>query len=319
MKSKSRTTRSSSAKVTLKKAHSFLSLQWKELLAQGLRDDNWELDWTSLGANPRSQKIKARIYAKSEGIWVGSSLCHAAEVLSFELGAPLKVKSLKSDGEHLTAGMVVAEWEGPAQTLLAIERPFLNIASYLGGIALKTNRLVTLVEDAWKNHPQHTSLKDCPRVTSTRKILPHYRDLAIYAVIAGGGYSHRVNLAGGVLIKENHIAAAGGIAKAIDGVKRVMPHGLKIEIEVRNQKELKQAVQAGAEIVMLDNFSPAQVTEALKDLDQYCEPALRPLIEISGGLSELTISDYVQNGVDILSVGSLTHSVQSIDLSLIVK
>ena len=152
-------------------------------------------------------------------------------------------------------------------------------------------------------------------MTATRKTLPGYRDLAVHAVICGGGYSHRVSLAGGVLIKENHIASAGGVAEAIRGVQSVAPHGLKCEVEVRSMDELKQAVAAGAEGVLLDNFTPAQIRDGIKFVRGSGKSVF---IEASGGLNESNISDYVIDGVNILSSGSLTHSVQAIDLSLLI-
>src|SRR5690606_37963643 len=172
--------------------------------------------------------------------------------------------------------------------------------------------LVSIVDGAWK---KSRSPGEAPRVTSTRKILPYYRDVAIAAVMAGGGFAHRVSLDGGALIKENHIAAAGGIRAAIRGARAVAPHLLKIEIEVRNLKELREAVDAGADVIRLDNFSTKSVREAV---DLVEESHRSPLIECSGGITEETIGNYAIPGVHVLSIGGLTHSVKAIDLSLLV-
>lgn len=290
--------------------HEFVPI-WKDLLSAGLQDDEWQWDWTTRGTlKDPQQKVHARIVAKSAGVWAANGLVEALNTHpSARIGAQaIKAKSHVADGGALKKGMVVCEWEGPARAILAFERPFLNLASYAGGIATQTAKLVSVVRKASKKH--------VPRVTSTRKTLPHYRDIAVYAVQAGGGFSHRISLAGGVLIKENHVAAAGGISRAIQGARAISPHGLRIEIEVRNADELAQALDARADVVMLDNFTPAQVRRAVKQISQA---AVRPLVEISGGLNEKNIGDYAMEGVDVLSVGSLTHSVQSIDLSLLVE
>jgi nicotinate-nucleotide pyrophosphorylase (carboxylating) len=278
---------------------------WKELLNAGLRDDSWIWDWTSIGTtkNPK-QKLKAKVIAKSEGIWAGESLVRAI----IDMPGISKAKSIIKDGQRFKPKTAIVELEGLTRELLALERPFLNLASYASGIATKTHHFVTVIQRAC---PKHT-----PRLTLTRKTLPLYRDVAIQGVLAGGGSPHRVSLSGGVLIKENHISAAGSIARAIEGVKKVAPHGLKIEIEVRSSKELVEALSAGAEGVLLDNFSPSQVHSALKIINQQ---KFRPLVEVSGGLDESNIAEYALVGVDILSVGSLTHSVKSSDFSLLVN
>ncbi|HTL13126.1 MAG TPA: nicotinate-nucleotide diphosphorylase (carboxylating), partial [Bdellovibrionota bacterium] len=155
-----------------------------------------------------------------------------------------------------------------------------------------------------------------PRVAPTRKTLPHYRDLALFAVRAGGGHPHRVNLAGGVLIKENHVAAAGGMARAVEGARRTAPHGLKIEAEVRNRQELDEALAAGADGVLLDNFAPKQAIEAARAAKKKNS---RVLVEISGGVSEETAGSYVDAAVDVISSGSLTHSPKALDISMLLE
>jgi nicotinate-nucleotide pyrophosphorylase (carboxylating) len=289
--------------------HGHMSL-WKELLRTGLREDGWQWDWTTLGTlgGTRAGKtLKSRVVAKSAGVWAASSLVPALNAVASELGSDSEIARCSfEDGDRFKPGQVISEWSGPARLVLALERPFINLAAYVSGIATQTDQLVRIVRQACP--------KQTPRVTSTRKTLPAYRDLGNLGVQAGGGYSHRVSLSGGVLIKENHVAAAGGIAKAIEGARGVAPHGLKIEIEVRSLKELAVALQARAEVVLLDNFEPKQVREALVLAERA---ALRPVVEVSGGLNEGNIGSYAIAGVDILSVGSLTHSVKSSDFSML--
>ena len=283
--------------------HDFLGV-WKKALRQGLKDDQADLDFTTQGAlGGKNPEVRARVVAKARGVWAADPLVAA---LAAE-PAGIRVKSKVRDGDRLTAGSVVVEWQGPAAAVLAYERPFLNLASYVCGIATATQELVDIARKAC---PKRT-----PRVTSTRKILPAYRDLALHGVRSGGGVPHRVSLASGVLIKENHIAAAGSIRTAIEGARAVAPHGLRIEIEVRNAKELDQALECGADIVMLDNFKVADVRSAIQRVNGRTP---RPILEVSGGLNARTLADYAIEGVDILSVGGLTHSVTALDLSLLI-
>lgn len=284
---------------------------FRELLSEGLREDGYALDWTSLGLK-RGRNARATITAKADGVFYGADLARAAAAVSEAIDLPFTAKALVADGARVKAGTKVVEWKGSATGILALERPALNLAGYLSGIATRTRGLVDRVDAEWK---KKRYAGESPRITATRKILPHYRDVAIAAVMAGGGYSHRVNLAGGVLIKENHIAAAGGIRAAIAAARKVAPHGLKIEIEVRNATELKAALAERAEVIMLDNFTPEKVREALAAVKAA---DYAPIIECSGGISESTAAAYAMPGVGLLSVGGLTHSVTALDLSLLV-
>jgi nicotinate-nucleotide pyrophosphorylase (carboxylating) len=290
---------------------------WKDLLQAGLKDDGWPWDWTSLGtflgadsggtsggSHRRSvQSIEAKVVAKSDGVWAAEKLVSAVAKFSGQITA----KSKFPDGKAFHKGDILVELQGSARDILALERPFLNLAAYVSGIATSTARMVELVRQASPKNP--------PRVTLTRKTLPGYRDVAIHGVIAGGGFPHRVSLSGGVLIKENHIAAAGGLAQAVKGARGVAPHGLKIEVEVTSLVELQQAIDANADGVLLDNFTPTEVQAALKLLETATS---RPFVEVSGGLTEETIASYALSGVNVLSVGALTHSVKVVDLSLLV-
>lgn len=276
---------------------------WKRLLALGLSEDGSPWDWSTRGVGPSKGRVSARVIAKSTGIWAGDPLVAAVEAL----GSSIKIRSRISDGKAFMAGEILTEIQASIEELFAFERPFLNLASFVGGIATATSTAVSLVRKACP--------KNSPRVVLTRKTLPGYRDLSIHGVLAGGGFPHRVSLAGGVLLKENHIAAAGSIERAMKGARREAPHGLKIEIEVRNERELLQALKFGAEGVLLDNFSPAEVRKALKRIQAS---GAQPFVEISGGINEKNISEYAIEGVHVLSLGSLTHSVKSLDLSWLI-
>lgn len=321
---------------------------WRSLLQAGLNDDGSLWDWTALGttwSTPQlaERPIQAQVIAKSHGIWAGASLVKALGSFS----GILRAENLCAQGVAFQPGTPLVQIEGTAEELLALERPFLNLAAYVSGIATRTHAFQSLLKQA----AQQANLQAPPRLTLTRKTLPQYRDVALIGVLAGGGHPHRVSLSGGVLIKENHIAAAGSLERAVQGVRAVAPHGLKVEVEVRNLEELNQALHARVDGVLLDNFTPEQVASALRHISDSCKntetyrsgacgtgasgndagkraqtpapdltpPALRPFVEVSGGLNEATIAAYVQPGVDVLSVGSLTHHVQSVDLSLLVE
>lgn len=275
---------------------------WKTFLLAGLEEDGFSFDWAS---RPFSDDpATAKLISKSNGIWAADSGIRALEWLSQEMGMPLTLKSLVKDGDRLSPGQVISEWKGKAGSILAFERTFINLAAYCGGIATQTRNLVDQVEKS--------GLKNLPRITATRKTLPTFRKLAIQSTLIGGAHPHRLNLSGGLLLKENHIAKAGNISNAVHQARKMAPHLLKVEIEVKNLPELKEAIQAGAEVIMLDNFSPSQVKEAV---------SLKPssvLFEVSGGINESNLASYLIEGLDVISVGSLTHSVKSIDLSLLV-
>jgi nicotinate-nucleotide pyrophosphorylase (carboxylating) len=290
---------------------------WKHHLEKGLDEDGWKFDWTTLSSlsdEAQAASVTARVVAKASGVWAAEGLIYEIRRVSLEMGMPLRVEALKSDGEMIHKGDVVCTWVGPARAVLALERPFLNLASFVCGIATRTRALVAAAEDAAVPGAKPPIL--APRITATRKTLPGYRDLSLHGVLCGGGSVHRVNLFSGVLIKENHIAAAGGITEAVKSARSRAPHGLKIEVEVRDDSELDEALAAGAEIVMLDNFTPDDAAEASKKAK-----ARRPdvLIEVSGGIDVDNVALYVEAGIDIVSSGSITHSAGSLDLSLLIE
>ena len=279
---------------------------WKKWLAIGLEEDCISFDWTgraTVRANA-SGEIKANLISKANGVWAAELGLDALRILSHEMGLPLSIKSFVKDGENIRSKQKICEWTGSSEAIVAFERTFINLASYVSGIATQTRKLVDQVKSS--------KLKNQARITGTRKTLPGYRDLSVQATLIGGAHPHRFNLSGGLLIKENHIAAAGGIAQAIAHARSVVPHLLKIEIEVRTIDELKRAIKAGAEVIMLDNFAPEEIKKAIP---------LKPkgvIFEVSGGINSLNLGRFLIEGLDVISVGSITHSVTALDLSLLV-
>ena len=205
---------------------------------------------------------------------------------------------VKSDGDRVLPGDVVAMIVGPTRVILTAERTLLNFMQRMSGIATKTARLVELVK--------HTNAQ----VVDTRKTAPGLRILDKYAVRAGGGHNHRFGLYDAILIKDNHIRAAGGIKQAIEAAKTGAPHTIKIEVEAENLAQVKQALEAGAEMILLDNMKPSDLRRAVG----LCKG--RALTEASGNVNEGNIAEIAETGVDLISVGALTHSVKALDLSL---
>jgi nicotinate-nucleotide pyrophosphorylase (carboxylating) len=283
---------------------------WKKWLALGLEEDSATFDWTARAtARARgarvAEKVEASLIAKASGIWAAGLGLDALSILSREQGLPLEISPLVQDGARVNPGQKICSWKGTQEAIVTFERTFINLASYLSGIATQTAAFVARSAAAGLAHPV--------RITPTRKTLPGYRDLAIQSTLLGGAHPHRYNLAGGLLLKENHIAAAGSIALAVRNAREVIPHLLKIEIEVRNLEELREAIAAGAEVIMLDNFKPETAREAVK-----LKPSSGVVFEISGGVNLLNLDSYLIEGIDVISVGSLTHSVTALDLSLLI-
>lgn len=279
---------------------------WKNALKIGLEEDGWQQDWTTLGALSAQKHpiLLAQLYAKESLIWSAEGLCVALVELAREQKIEnFKITRVPKDGEEFAPGDLVAEWVGGAGFVLGTERVLINLASYSCGISTMTKKIVQRAPGI--------------KITPTRKTLPGYRELCVHAVIVGGGFPHnRSSLSSGVLIKENHIELAGGIPQAVVGARSVAPTGLKIEVEVKNTNELRQALEQKVDIVMLDNFKAEEIEHALGMVKKSNH---RPVIEVSGGINESNLSHFVIEGVDMISLGALTHSVKSSDLSLICK
>ena len=204
----------------------------------------------------------------------------------------------KKDGDHLKKGDIIAELSGKTRELLKGERTALNLIQHMSGIATATREAVDLVKGT------NASIVD------TRKTLPGLRPLQKYAVVCGGGKNHRYNLSDAAMLKDNHIDAGGGITKAISSLRGKLGHMVKIEVETRNLEELKEALAAKADIIMLDNMSPETMKEAVRITGG------KALLEASGGITKETLRAVAETGVDIISIGALTHSVKAFDISM---
>ncbi len=237
----------------------------------------------------------AEFLAKQDAVIAGLDVAkHVFEMLDSRVDFTALVK----DGDSVKSGEVIARVSGPTGALLKGERTALNFLQRLSAIATMTNRYVLKV-------------KDLPvKITDTRKTTPGLRLLEKYAVSAGGGSNHRFSLSDGVLIKDNHIAAAGGITNAVNRVRTSIPHTVKIEVEVESMEEVQEALNCRADIIMLDNMSNEKMTEAVGLINK------RALVEASGNITEETIYEVAKTGVDIISIGKLTHSANSVDISM---
>ncbi|MDH7568785.1 MAG: carboxylating nicotinate-nucleotide diphosphorylase [Armatimonadota bacterium] len=252
-------------------------------------------DLTTEAIVPPNLAAAAEIIAKQEGVIAGLEVA----ALVFEVADPrVHFQPRVADGERVARGTCVAELQGPARAILTGERVALNFLQHLSGIATRTRRFVDLVRGTRA------------AIVDTRKTTPGLRLLEKYAVRAGGGQNHRYALDDAILIKDNHIAAAGGITEAIRRARARGGHTTVIEVETRNLAEVEEALEAGAGILLLDNMTPAQMRECVALI------AGRALTEASGGVTEENVRQVAETGVDLISVGALTHSVTALDLSL---
>jgi nicotinate-nucleotide pyrophosphorylase (carboxylating) len=274
------------------------------LLRQALAEDLGRGDITTeaiLGRTGFSAvheiRFQAKLLAKEELVLAGWPIF----IRVFQLLGEMKSQSCFEEGAPVSLGDTVGTLEGEASLLLKGERVALNFLQRMCGVATLTRSYVERVA--------HTQAK----VLDTRKTTPLWRALEKYAVRIGGGHNHRLGLDDGILIKENHIAVAGGVSEAIEACRRSMKHLQKIEVEVRNDEEISEALSAGADILLLDNMTPEQVCETVEMVEGRC------LIEVSGGIDESNIVEYAEAGADLISSGFLTHSSPSSDLSLLLE
>lgn len=238
----------------------------------------------------------ARIVARESFVLAGGGSV-AAEVFRMQNPA-IVVADLVADGTRVEAGDLLFTVSGPVLDLLKAERVALNLLQRLSGIATLTARFVEQVQS-------------CPvRITDTRKTTPGLRILEKYAVQVGGGYNHRFNLADGILVKDNHIAACGSIAQAVSLLRRKIPHTLRIEVETDTLEQVRECLACGVDIILLDNMDPATMQEAVLLIDH------RALVEASGGITLESVLAVARSGVDIVSVGALTHSAPSCDIGM---
>jgi nicotinate-nucleotide pyrophosphorylase (carboxylating) len=266
-----------------------------ELLQLALREDIGTGDITTSCCVPESAVVSGVFIAKEPGVICGLGVVERVFDLMDEV---VVVTPCVKDGDAVAAGDILAKISGPARGVLTGERTALNLLQHLSGIATKTAETVSAVSGTKA------------RITDTRKTAPGMRALAKYAVKCGGGSNHRFNLSDGVLIKDNHIVAAGGIENAIAAARRSCPHTLKIEVETETLEQVTGAIRAGADIIMLDNMTIEMMTEAVKIING------RALCEASGNMGERDLRAIAETGVDYISIGALTHSVKAFDISL---
>ena len=261
-----------------------------------LEEDIGRGDLTTWVCIPEQQTARAHVVTRQDLILSGLP---AVRRVFERVHASVQLVALHDDGSRLPARSVIAELVGPARALLAGERVALNFLQRLSGVATATHSYVKQLPAGCRT-----------RIADTRKTTPGLRSLEKYAVRVGGGLNHRFGLHDGVLIKDNHIAAAGGLRRTVEGARAALGPMVKIEVEVDTLDQLQEAMAAGADAVLLDNMGPALLREAVSLVDG------RAVTEASGGIRPDTIRDYAATGVDIVSLGWLTHSVPGLDIGL---
>lgn len=272
-----------------------MMLNADNLILQALREDITSEDITTNSVMREYQKGEVELICKQDGIIAGLDVYKRV----FELLDPeTEVEFFCKDGDEVKAGQKMAAVTGDIRVLLSGERVALNYLQRMSGIATYTNSIAKLLKGS------KTKLLD------TRKTTPNMRIFEKYAVRVGGGYNHRYNLSDGVLLKDNHIGAAGSVTKAVQMAKEYAPFVRKIEVEVENLDMVREAVEAGADIIMLDNMTPEMMKEAIDIIDGRAET------ECSGNVTRENVERYVFIGVDYISSGALTHSSPILDISM---
>ena len=270
--------------------------QLHSLILSFLAEDIGRGDLTSESIFDPSQTGTARLVARENCIAAGVGLV-AAEVFTVQ-NSSIETSGAMEDGGEVAPGDVILTIAGPVVDMLKAERIALNLLQRLCGIATLTRRFV----DKVKPHPA--------RITDTRKTTPGLRVLEKYAVQVGGGYNHRFNLTDGVLIKDNHIAACGSITEAVARVRKKVPHTIRIEVETDTIEQVRECLVCGVDIIMLDNMDLQMMKEAVEIIDH------RTLVEASGGVNLGSVLPIACTGVDIISVGALTHSALACDIGM---
>ena len=272
------------------------------LVRTALAEDVGRGDVTSLVTVGPEARARARFVAREP--LVVSGLGAAMAVFHEASGGEARFSVFAGEGERVEAGAVIASVEGGARQVLAAERVALNLVMRLSGVATLTSLYVETVEGTGA------------RITDTRKTTPGLRALEKAAVRAGGGTNHRAGLDDGILIKDNHVALAGGVTEAVRRAREGAPHLLKVEVEVESPGELGEALRAGADVVLLDNMTPDEVRSSVETVRRESP---RTVVEVSGGVSLSTVRAFAEAGPDLISVGALTHSAPAADVSLEVE
>jgi|HigsolmetaAR203D_1030402.scaffolds.fasta_scaffold00977_6 nicotinate-nucleotide pyrophosphorylase len=267
-------------------------------IAAWLEEDVGGGDVTTLSTISDTHMSTGVIHCKESGVIAGLPV---AERVFRVADDRIRFTPKRADGAKVEAGDIIAELEGPTRGILTGERLALNLLQRLSGIATRTRQFVDQVQGL------------SVRIADTRKTTPGLRDLEKYAVRVGGGANHRFGLYDAVMIKDNHIKACGGIAPAVKRAKESIPHTMKIEVEVESLEQMEEALAAGADIIMFDNMPAERLREAAA---RARAAAPHVVLEASGGVTLDTVRKLAECGVDVISVGALTHSVRALDISL---
>ena len=266
-----------------------------KLIENALLEDINYVDVATDYLIPEEQEGSAQFIAKADGVLCGLDIA----LRVFELIQPdFRAEVFKRDGDELKKGDIIAKISGKTKTLLKGERTALNLIQHMSGVATATNTAVKIVEGT------NASIAD------TRKTLPGLRPIEKYAVTVGGGKNHRYNLSDCAMLKDNHVDAGGGITNAVNTLRKKLGHTVKIELEVRNLEERKEALSVDVDIIMLDNMSCEDMKKAVEIT------AGKAKLEASGGITDETLRAVAETGVDIISMGAVTHSVKAFDISL---
>ena len=268
------------------------------LAADLLKEDLGRGDITTQAVVRGGVRARGRFVPREDFILCGLEI---AEAVFAALDNSIALESRAYDGDAISAGTEFARIEGPAAALLTGERTALNIMQRLSGVATFTRAFVERISGTGA------------RIVDTRKTTPGLRLFEKYAVTVGGGANHRFGLDDGVLIKDNHIALAGGIRRAVELARQAVPHLMKIEVEVESRAQLREAMIAQADVIMLDNMDPDEVLDAVKLIR---DQAPKTTIEVSGGIDLENVRSFAETGVDLISVGAITHSARAVDISL---
>lgn len=269
-----------------------------ELIKKAITEDINYIDVSSAYLFGEEDRTEAYFISKADGVLCGIEV--ALRVFSL-LDSTLEYKLYKHDGDEIKAGDLIAEFSGKTLKLLEGERTALNLLQHMSGVASMTNAAVKAIEGTGST------------IADTRKTLPGLRAIQKYAVTCGGGHNHRYNLSDAAMLKDNHIDAGGGITKTVKTLRNKIGHTVKIEVETRTLDEVREAVAAGADIIMLDNMSLEAMQEAVKIIDG------KALTEASGNVTLENIKTVAEAGVDIISMGAITHSVKAFDISMRIK
>lgn len=270
------------------------TLKAKKMIEQFLLEDIGEGDVSSIHIFPMKERSTGRVVAKANGVICGTDLIEVTYKLLHE---DIKVTCHVADGDFVTQGQLIAEVEGPVQVLLSGERVMLNLLQRMSGIATLTANAVETLND------------DHIKIVDTRKTMPGLRLFDKYAVTCGGGANHRFGLYDAVMLKDNHIAYAGSIKNAVEALRHKLGHMIKIEVETENEDQVREAVEAGADVIMFDNRTPDEIKQFVTLVPETIKT------EASGGITLDNLASFQNCGVDVISLGCLTHSVKALDIS----